>query len=743
MLWRHTLESHFAGVISVDEFFATYLPNKGGADTGRITRLVNSSASAWTAAVSAVNAANREGDMSSSFIEYLTAIVSSFPDSTRPSFDDTHLKHFPPIQPEDHHTSPDITSTRPGRPVPAAWSWSLAGTVFELKFRTDIFKGDAINDSLESVAALIQLAKSARSLLASGFCFVNVVAVFRTQARILRFDHTGFRSTHAFDWTTDNRTLPQFLRRLYSPNRIGRGQYRMYGEDTTASIPTKGEKELMYKRWKTTGSYTALTSKEDAPDLSFDTATRDSRWVTAKRGDAEVKCFTIGPPIHLSDGLFSRATRVDRVILKDDASNTVYALKDAWRQACRRPEADFYDLIHKWCEENEDKVDPTEVAQMAKCHGTLELSVKSNHHKTNSTSSQNFELERSHSRVLLTPVGTSITKFWSSKELLQGLHGAVKQHSYAHAAGVIHRDISEGNIMFDELTRQGFLVDWDYAEFTGDGLANFTKWFPERANANRYPDVDKSLKELTGTFPFLAIALLKQPTNHRASHDLESIYWLLVWIILRHTAHTNTLQSRACHELFDQIPDTAAQQKVAWLSGETPLAKELPLFLVTEALREKVAAQNPRRAATKNPFITVTSPPPQAVELLHRDFVDLFEQALKIAWPEDDKAIVFEIPHKSDTPMKAAARASKAGSSLLRQVVSGSQGRGGLRTGSSGPKRQREPEMASTSTPTESGSSTGADIDGSTASKKRARTAGVAEPAVRAPRTKGKGKSKA
>ncbi|KAJ7164719.1 hypothetical protein C8R43DRAFT_1061955 [Mycena crocata] len=745
MLWRDSLTAHFVGVISITDFFATYLPlppDAGGNESEDIiTCLVNSSASELKKAKRAVAKAKVEDDLSESFLDYLEAVVSPFPEETKPSFDDTHTTHFPPIQPDDHYTSPDITSTRPGQQVPKVWTWASAGTVFELKYRTDIFDGDDINGSSQSVRALIQLSKSARSLLASGFCFVFVVAVFRAQARILRFDHAGFRATHAFDWTEEDRILPQFLWRLCNPNLLpGDEQARIYGEDHSISIPTEEDKATMYQRWAKTPSYKALTLMESAADMSMATATKDSRWVKAGRRDSqgncvEVTCFTIGSPIYQSDGLFSRATRVDRVMLSDGTDNTVYALKDAWRQACRRPEADFYDLIHRYCEENMDQVDPTEVAKMAKCHGTLELSANSKYHETDSTSPHTPALERCHTRVLLTPVGSSITKFHSSKELVEGLYAAVKHHSYAYAAGVLHRDISEGNIMLDQLTREGFLVDWDYAEFTDDGLNNFNKWFPERAAAQAHPDIDKSLKELTGTFPFLAIALLKQPpSKHNAAHDLESIYWLLVWIILRHTAHTGAPD--ACHQLFDHDPIISAKLKSDWVHHEeTPLAQSLPLYVLAEVLRLRVAGQNPQFTLSRLPALLQSLDPGLAqqsrtapVEIVHSDFLTLFQKALTaLPWPDNDEAIPFAIPYESDTLEQAVARASRS-IGLHKQVVvrnhtqSESIGGGGHPPKPTGTKRGLESESASTSAmTTESGSSAGADSDASTESRKRQR----------------------
>ncbi|KAJ7497689.1 hypothetical protein FB451DRAFT_955550, partial [Mycena latifolia] len=46
-----------------------------------------------------------------------------------------------------------------------------------------------------------------------------------------------------------------------------------------------------------------------------------------------------------------------------------------------------------------------------------------------------------------------------------------------------------------------------------------------------------------GTYPFLAIEVLKHSRDrtaehrHEVKHDLESFYYLLIWLVLRHTDH--------------------------------------------------------------------------------------------------------------------------------------------------------------------------------------------------------------
>ncbi|KAJ7829052.1 hypothetical protein B0H13DRAFT_2372792 [Mycena leptocephala] len=61
--------------------------------------------------------------------------------------------------------------------------------------------------------------------------------------------------------------------------------------------------------------------------------------------------------------------------------------------------------------------------------------------------------ERCHTRSLLTPLGIPLKHFPSSNELI------LAYHKIAYEAGVLHRDIIDGNVMFDEEAKKGFLVD--------------------------------------------------------------------------------------------------------------------------------------------------------------------------------------------------------------------------------------------------------------------------------------------
>ncbi|KAJ7100253.1 hypothetical protein B0H15DRAFT_877615 [Mycena belliarum] len=272
-------------------------------------------------------------------------------------------------------------------------------------------------------------------------------------------------------------------------------------------------------------------------------------------------------------------------------------------------------------------------------------------------------------RTLLTPVGVELNTFKSSKDFARALLTAIEHHEIANAAGVLHRDVSEGNVLFQEIcntvgTSKAFLVDWDYAEFTPTGLHNFNKWFPDREEATKgYESIEKSLKDLTGTRPFLAIELMrKTPVHHEAHHDLESFYWLFLWCILRYTAHTHHKGPHACRTIFD------SGMKQGTLQDPVPIKGNLPLYNVADELEDAVAAQNQRRGS-------------KLIE--YADFINLFRKQLDSPeWPKDDAALVYTHPPSlSDVWMtKESEATSPAKQSLRKTAIERSAKKFGKRT---------------------------------------------------------------
>ncbi|KZP11491.1 hypothetical protein FIBSPDRAFT_185054 [Athelia psychrophila] len=106
-------------------------------------------------------------------------------------------------------------------------------------------------------------------------------------------------------------------------------------------------------------------------------------------------------------------------------------------------------------------------------------------------------------------------------------------------AGVLHKDISVGNIMIvrkEDGTSEGLLIDWDLCCLVGptDG--------PRRATR-------------TGTWQFISCQLLQKPgAPHTIMDDRESALHLLTWLVLRHVKHNLSPQAtEGCLKVFDQL----------------------------------------------------------------------------------------------------------------------------------------------------------------------------------------------
>ncbi|KAJ7641425.1 hypothetical protein FB45DRAFT_1053937 [Roridomyces roridus] len=726
-VWKKMLLEHFTGEKDVSEF----LKAMGSFRQSSLQTLINRALTKLQAAAQDLQDAEHETGMTDPLLAYLKAIVSRFSKKTRPTFHDTHATPFDSVDKQQHYTKPDITGTRPGMTKkPAKWGWTDAGTVIELKYKTEIFNEDGTvnKDNIESIKALIQLGKSARSLLmASGSCHVYVLTLVGHRARIFRFDRSSFCVTKRFDLTQDFVSLPTFLWRLYNPENKDTCT-RMYGGDDTISLPNHRDKKRMFGVLERTPFY---------HHLSFAEATKDSLWIRAVRfvereGAARelevVRCFTFGGILSISDGLFSRATRVHRVVLEEDAdedSPTIYALKDAWPQTCRRPEVDFYDFIAEHVRRERDNPQKARLASVfdsfAQCHGSVDLSDL---HLLSPTETQKLrcnsalhcsvpgvpdhadvdpdiadQLARKHTRLLLTPVGGPLKKFKTSQSLVQALFNAINQHRIVYQAGLIHRDVSEGNVLLREVSaprpeHNGFLLDWDYAQFTAEGLAKFKEWFPGH---HRKDDVQRNLKDMTGTFPFMAIEIVRQLADqdtrlllraigidenpvmdqdhaqpsqeslvdqassvtdfsHRAHHDLESFYWLLVWMVIRHTGLVK--DPLACRELFGHHGDDAKMGHLHKVPKFDRSANP-PLYDLLQLFRAAVLAQNPEASATVQPpqpkeddpdlefeVAEVVPPlPPVPVLLDHQQILGLLSTYVRSAgWPTDDPGQEYILP---------------------------------------------------------------------------------------------------
>lgn len=118
--------------------------------------------------------------------------------------------------------------------------------------------------------------------------------------------------------------------------------------------------------------------------------------------------------------------------------------------------------------------------------------------------------------LVISPAGRPIYKYQSPLELLEALRDAIKAHQSLYCkANILHRDISENNIIITDLKKDGFsgmLIDLDLAKELGSG----------RSGA----------RCRTGAMEFMAIEVLRD-TDHTYRHDLESFLYVLLWQCIR------------------------------------------------------------------------------------------------------------------------------------------------------------------------------------------------------------------
>ncbi|KAF9037418.1 hypothetical protein BDP27DRAFT_1409585 [Rhodocollybia butyracea] len=123
-----------------------------------------------------------------------------------------------------------------------------------------------------------------------------------------------------------------------------------------------------------------------------------------------------------------------------------------------------------------------------------------------------------HFRLVLDIVGEPLTKCISMHQFAQIISDALQAHYKAYRkAGVLHRDISSGNIIF--FKSRGYLIDWE-CSIKGTGI-------PPAARTT----------ERTGTWQFMSIKLLEDPDSpHQVCDDLKSFFYVMLFMANRYAS---------------------------------------------------------------------------------------------------------------------------------------------------------------------------------------------------------------
>ncbi|KAH9856194.1 hypothetical protein C2E23DRAFT_722741 [Lenzites betulinus] len=271
--------------------------------------------------------------------------------------------------------------------------------------------------------------------------------------------------------------------------------------------------------------------------------------------------------------------------------------------------------------------------------------------------------ERSHMRMVVDTVGRPLMEFKSTKELVMAMYDAIRAHqTLMERCGILHRDVSSSNILIVEhqpvertesAPCNGILHDFDYSSMLkepppADGSNTAQSDQPPLLYTREDLEVGDEeaesvadLKERTGTYYFMAIALLKPKSRnifHDAHHDLESYIWVLVWHVLRHTAHDAPDGNEVFSGVFHFGNDVkATYSKLGWIVT----CKKTPLVIKDNApLTDLLRTLN---TAMFNAVIL------SMCKLTYATVLGAFKTAIdRDDWPANDRALKFIPPKTTD-----------------------------------------------------------------------------------------------
>ncbi|PIL25521.1 hypothetical protein GSI_12408 [Ganoderma sinense ZZ0214-1] len=239
-----------------------------------------------------------------------------------------------------------------------------------------------------------------------------------------------------------------------------------------------------------------------------------------------VRRFIVGRPHFSAEALVGRCTRGYMAFDVTDPKKWVPCfLKDSWRPFVphrTRPEHLVYERFKR------RKV--TERIATMICGGDVGGFRAQRTEVQNDLPDTNKPVLRIHYRLVTKEIGLPLWEFDNFSELSAIFVDALRGHRKAwDLAGVLHRDISVGNIMIlthEDRTRSGFLIDWDLSRLQcelGKGPVE-----PDR----------------TGTWQFRSALSLRYPRKpYRRSDDIESFIHAYIYLVLRyHTTDVDSLK---------------------------------------------------------------------------------------------------------------------------------------------------------------------------------------------------------
>ncbi|KAL0950311.1 hypothetical protein HGRIS_010286 [Hohenbuehelia grisea] len=223
----------------------------------------------------------------------------------------------------------------------------------------------------------------------------------------------------------------------------------------------------------------------------------------------------------------------------------IYILKNAWRRNNRDSEADIYQSIPSH---------PSGVAEFLQggdvfVPGSNEI-IRADTLRI-SPGQPCVEHTSILHRLVLRTTGQALWDASTFLDIVKGIRAAVKGHRRLYSQGILHRDISPGNVLLSlEISprpgEEGFLTDLEFAH-----VQNIVKpdakaqplWTGSTVDSRPVEQNDRGV--MTGTLQFMATQLVQAmesgvQVEHTVHHDMESFIWVLAYSVTRRVINLNS-----------------------------------------------------------------------------------------------------------------------------------------------------------------------------------------------------------
>ncbi|KAL7277817.1 hypothetical protein ACG7TL_008761 [Trametes sanguinea] len=416
--------------------------------------------------------------------------------------------------------------------------WSTVEVLFMCN--ADDIEGDPFDDDANTEALSDDRRKVLGQFLACSRYLFNGehrthlfnVIICGSHARLARLDHGGIVVTKKFNYKTEPEKLLEFIWRL------ARLEPEHLGHDMSATPMVAGSEEYLLMKSRADNPRCDGTNKlQEHARAAFQKSLQCAHWWKLRVDDEsdplvgpKTKYFLVGKPHFVAaKGLVGRATRGFVAIDLGDPQGPFVYLKDTWRvnHEGTRKEGDILGYLNEQGVENI----PTRL-----CHGDVfppEFQATISHvvwaEENPKVLACTLKAHR-HYRLVVEEVCLPMNDFVNADELIYFTTRCISAHSSAYQKGILHRDISAGNVLIFpreyidddgklQIDRDGLLTDWELSKDVEEKPG---------AKGPRQPN-------RTGTWQFLSANALANPRKKIGIEDeMESFFHVLLYYACRY-----------------------------------------------------------------------------------------------------------------------------------------------------------------------------------------------------------------